>query len=81
MFELCVYNIPEFGNPSCLHATIALVILHPSSHTVPQPIFTQTSTLPSSDDKPPPSWILPSVQSPVKLLQDYNTLHIGSYYY
>ena len=36
--------IPD--SPSCLHTVVASLISHPSSHTVPQKLSRQTSTLP-----------------------------------
>lgn len=51
---------PVVLNPSCLHVTMASFMLHPSSHTVPQPPPRQISTLPSYRVEPPRSLTEPS---------------------
>ena len=53
--------LPVAENPSCLHATLASLVSHPSSHTVPHVLFIQISTRPSSKVFPSTSLIAPSV--------------------
>ena len=56
---LCGLLLPEPEYPSCLQATFASFAVHPSLHTVPHNPFTHTSTLPSKEDVPPISLVVP----------------------
>ena len=47
-------SIPYGEYPSCLHTTLASLFSQKSSQMVPQIPFTQTSTLPSRSELPPP---------------------------
>lgn len=53
--------IPVAENPSCLQTTAASMLLHASSHTVPQALLLQTSTRPSLALEPPARRISPVV--------------------
>ena len=58
----CTCITPD--SPSCLHTVVASLISHPSSHTVPQKLSRQTSTLPLSPSAPSPASLnLPSSHS------------------
>ena len=45
-------NLPDPENPSCRQATLASIVAHPSSHTVPQSPLRHTSTLPCELEPP-----------------------------
>ena len=49
-------------NPSCLQTTLASLLSHPSSHTVPHSLLIQISTLPSKGLKPPDNLTSPYEQ-------------------
>lgn len=78
-----VRSLPLYGSPSCWQTTAASSELKASSHTVPQALLTQISTLPSRGLVPSTSLISPSVQlancvsSPIKI----SRLWIGTYFW
>ena len=49
-------------NPSCLHTTLASLLSHPLSHTVPHNPLMQISTLPALSTGPPARRSVPLVQ-------------------
>ena len=72
---LCYYSVLQYVlmyknfkyllvvmNPSCLHTTLASLLSHPSSHTVPHSLLIQISTLPSKGLKPPDNLTSPYEQ-------------------
>ena len=56
------YIIPKCGIPSCLQTTLASMLSHIWSHTVPHSSLRQISTRPSVLLAPPTSLTSPSVQ-------------------
>lgn len=56
---------PVSENPACLQATEASTVPQESSHTVPQSLFTQTSTRPSVETLPPTRRTSPLEQTTV----------------
>ena len=55
-------SAPVIGKPSCLHTTVASLVLNPSLHTEPQALFMQPWTAPRVALAPPISRSSPSVQ-------------------
>ena len=58
----CDCKVPVRRNPSCPHTTLASVLSQRSSHTVPQALLTQTSTLPWLEFVPSTSLMSPLTQ-------------------
>lgn len=55
-------TLPVLKNPSCRQTTLASLVDHDSSQTVPHVSFQQTSTLPSYMSDPPTSLMSPFSQ-------------------
>ena len=73
---------PVYAYPSCLQTTVASVLSHKSSHTVPHWSLMHTSTLPSYWLEPPTRRTSPYVQLPlaftagVVLVKYKNCIHM-----
>ena len=59
-------NLLRSEQPSCLQVTLASKGLHESSHTVPQRLFTQTSTRPCVEELPVPTSLMSPWVQPVQ---------------
>ena len=67
---------PRMEYPSCRHTTVASILLHESSHTVPHTLLLiQISTLPSFGMLPPSSCSWPVVQGAASKI-----MHVTSVY-
>ena len=58
-------SIPVLKNPSCLQTIVASILLQESSHTVPQTLLIQISTLPSFGIFPPTNRSWPFAQGTI----------------
>ena len=68
---------PWVEYPSCRQTTVASVLLHKSSHTVPHTLFIQISTLPSFGMLPPASRNSPVVHGPAINVQHWFMQHVA----